>query len=262
MNNKILRHNTSDIILHWFNALCWFLLLITGLGLLGNHRINPLGKWFPAMMESLCGGAECLLTVHEIIGLIWIGGFLLYFLLNFQSALGFLREIFTIHPRRDLTWMLKKPLQLTLGNKTMRRLGLNTQLPPQGFYNMGQKAFAQPAVILGVIIAITGIIMFLSDKVLTAEYTTLVVWSIGIHYVAVGLVTAGLIIHIFMAAINIEERPAFYSMFSGYVPVEHVRQHNPLWYEEIAQEEQDQSSTLNTQDAKLGMQAPTTGDRI
>lgn len=254
MKDKIQRHRLSDIILHWFNAVCWFALLITGLGLLGNHRINPIGVWLPELLEYLFGDQGTLLLVHEIMGLVWIVGFFIYLMFNFRGTLNFLREIFSISPRRDLEWLLKKPLQLTMGNRAMRKLGIGTELPPQGFYNAGQKAFAQPAVILGILVAVTGIIMFLSDKILSLEHTVLVVWSIGIHFVATGLITAGLAIHIFMAAINLEERPAFYSMFSGYVPADHVKEHNPLWYREIVKNEQSMQDRDNHE--KNGMSVP------
>lgn len=233
MAGKIRRHNLSDIVLHWFNALCWVLLLMTGLGLISNRGIDPIGPWWPQLIRSLFNGGDNLLLFHEVVGLIWIAGFLLYLAINFHGVVTFLKEVFTISLRRDLIWLIKQPLRLTIGEKGIQRLGINPEVPPQGFYNMGQKAFAQPALILGTAIAITGVIMFLSDKVLSQEHTVLVLWSITIHYASVGLVSAGLVVHVFMAAINIEERPAFYSMWSGFIPVEHVRHHNRLWYEDM-----------------------------
>ena len=67
------RHDRSDIFIHWFNAVCWFLLLVTGLGLFGNPEIDPLGSGYPAFMRSLVGGGGNLLIIHVTLGLLFEG---------------------------------------------------------------------------------------------------------------------------------------------------------------------------------------------
>ncbi len=119
---------------------------------------------------------------------------------------------------------------MTLGKPLMKKMGIKTELPAQGFYNVGQKLFAIPATLGGFVIVITGIIMISSR--FTDISMLLVQWSIMLHFLTVGLVFAGLLIHIYMAAIVTEERPAFKSMFSGFVPVSFARHHNALWYAE------------------------------
>jgi formate dehydrogenase subunit gamma len=233
METQFKRHNKWDIFIHWFNAVCWILLLATGIGLISNEMVNPLGQWWPDMMRAITGGGANLLDVHIAIGVIWMAGFVAYLIFNLEGARFFLREVFTVNPSRDITWMIKKPIQMTLGDKGLKMLGMSTDLPPQGFYNMGQKSFAQPAVIGSVVIAITGVIMAVSSVVFTAETTWIVSWSILLHYVFVGLILAGLLVHIFMAAIAREERPAFFSMFTGSVPEEYAKHHHELWYEEV-----------------------------
>ncbi|WP_320176115.1 cytochrome b/b6 domain-containing protein [Maridesulfovibrio sp.] len=224
------RHDRSDIFIHWFNAACWFLLLVTGLGLFGNPEIDPLGSGYPAFMRSLVGGGGNLLTIHVTLGLIWAGGLILYMLINFRGAIFFLKEIFMVDPVRDITWMIRKMILMTAGPKL---LGKNSELPDQGYYNMGQKAFAQASVVGGIVIVVTGIIMFLSDRTLGAEHMALVSWSITLHYLAVGLVFAGLLVHIYMAAISPEEKPGFRSMFTGHVPEDYAKHHHKLWYERV-----------------------------
>lgn len=231
MKKILMRHNKWDIFIHWFNVICWFLLLPTGIGLIKHELINPLGDWWPSMMRDLFGGAGNLLLFHEVVGVIWILGFVVYLVFNFKGALFFLSEIFSVDFKRDLSWLAKKPFVMVFGPKFLERLGLSPELPPQGFYNMGQKAFAQPAVLGGGVIACTGIIMLLSNLVLDNSRTVFVSWSIMLHYLAAGLILAGLFVHIYMAALVPEERPAFFSMFRGYVPTEHAKHHNRLWYE-------------------------------
>jgi len=221
---EIRRHDPSDIRIHWFNAACWLVLLVTGLGLIKNERLNPLGAWLPDALRALFGGGTAggaaLLAVHETVGVLWLVGFLGYLAVNRAGARFFLREIFSVRPG-DLAWMVRKMGRMTLG--------VGGELPPQGYYNMGQKAFAQASVVGGVVIAATGLVLLASDKWLPASAVWLIGWAVSLHYLAVGLVFAGLLVHIYMAAISPEEKPGFRSMFTGTVPEDYARHHHGLW---------------------------------
>lgn len=242
-NRMIKRHTKLSIFLHWFNAACWVFLLATGIGLIKNPNLQPLGTWWTDFMWGLFGSGEILLLVHEICGLIWAGVFLLYGIFGWRKAVfPFIKEIFTFSPVRDLLWLVKKGVLMTLGSKVLRMLGsflatnglnkeiIEPRVPDQGFYNVGQKLFAIPSVLGGILIALTGIIMWLSNIYLTQ--TELVRWAILLHFVTVGLVFAGLLIHIYMAAIAAGERPAFISMFTGTVPEDYALHHHRLWLNE------------------------------
>ncbi len=227
------RHDKSDIFIHWFNAACWLLLLLTGVGLIQNPAIDPFGSGYPAALRNLVGGGGTLLLIHEAIGIVWILGFVFYLLVNFKGARFFLREVFAVSPGRDMLWMLKKMILMTLGPKPLKMLGMTPDLPDQGYYNMGQKAFAQASVVGGIVIAVTGIVMYLSDRTFGAEATGMVSWAVTLHFIAVGLVFAGLLVHIYMAAISPEERPGFRSMFTGVVPDDYAKHHHRLWWNKI-----------------------------
>jgi formate dehydrogenase subunit gamma len=218
--------------MHWFNAVCWFFLLATGLGLIKNTELNPIGGWWPNLMRALFGSGEALLASHVWCGLIWAGLFILYIIVRIRKeVVPFIKQIFTFSPRNDLLWVIKKGIQMTMGYKMLEKLGFEPKLPDQGFYNVGQKLFAIPAVLGGTLIAATGIIM-LGSKLYDLN-KALVQWSILIHFVVVGIVTAGLLIHIFMAAIASGEFPALVSMFTGTVPEAYARHHHKLWYDEV-----------------------------
>lgn len=227
------RHDRSDIFIHWFNAACWLLLLLTGVGLIQNPAVDPFGSGYPAWLRSVVGGGGNLLAIHEGIGLVWIAGFLFYLLVNFKGARFFLAEVFAVNPARDMAWMLKKMILMTLGPKALKMVGVNPDLPDQGYYNMGQKAFAQASVVGGVVIAVTGVIMYLSDRTFGAEATGMIGWSVALHFISVGLVFAGLLVHVYMAAISPDERPGFKSMFTGVVPDDYARHHHRLWWEKV-----------------------------
>lgn len=230
----IKRHTGSAIFMHWFNAICWLLLLITGLGLIRNETLSPVGMWLPNLMQLIFGKGAVLFNIHVIIGIIWAVVFLLYALINpKQNLFRFIKEVFAISPSRDIAWLFKKGIMMTLGKKQLQKLGHSPQLPPQGFYNVGQKLFAIPSLLGGIVIVLTGVLMLLSKFVSIAP--GVVQWSIVIHFITVGLVFAGLLIHIYMAAIDPGERPAFKSMFSGEVPESFAKHHNAEWYQGVQQ---------------------------
>lgn len=239
MGNPLLkRHTGAAIFMHWFNALCWLFLLATGLGLVANDSLSPLGSWWPSAMVALFGKGEYLLVAHEACGVIWAAGFLLYAAASPRRHLfRFLREIFSISFSRDLLWLAKKGVLMTLGKAPLKKRGIDPELPEQGFYNVGQKLFAVPSLIGGILIAATGVIMMLSKVII--DDPAIVQWAILVHFITAGAVFAGLLIHIYMAAIVPEERPAFISMFTGTVPADFAKHHNGLWYRKLKREEEE-----------------------
>jgi len=202
------------------------------MGLIKNENLQTLGGWWAEVMRNIFGSGETLLIAHETVGLTWAGVFLIYSIFGIKkSVIPFIREIFTFSPYRDFLWLIKKVIQMTIGRKMLERLGFDPELPDQDFYNVGQKLFAVPALLGGIIIAITGVIMMLSDIYITN--TDIVQWAILFHFVAVMLVFAGLLIHIYMASMAAGERPALISMFTGSVPEEYAMHHHKLWYDKV-----------------------------
>ena len=244
MNSQMIRrHSVHAMIMHWFNTVCWGFLLATGLGLVDNPVLQPLGMWWVRLMHSVFGSGAQLLQVHIVCGAIWSIGFFLYGILFFKSAtLVFLKEILTFSLKRDLLWLIRKPLTMTVGPKIMRRLSITPDIPDQGFYNVGQKLFAIPALFGGMIIAVTGWIMTFSKQDLTGLST--VQWSILIHFITVGLVFAGLLIHIYMAAIAKGELPALISMFTGKVPADYAEHHHRFWFGKVTSQEPESDPSI------------------
>lgn len=240
-SEMIKRHTKVGIFIHWFNAVCWFFLLFSGVGLIENPSLQPMGQWYPQMLRSLFGSGAGLLAWHWGVGLIWAGVWLLYVLVfSFKFVVPFLIDIFTMSPKRDIQWMVKKNFQMTLGYKNMAKLaaklGWDARIPEQGYYNAGQKVAAQVIVLGGVALAATGVVMTMSKYFLEPSLVWLVQWSILIHYLAAGATLGLLLVHIYMAAISPDERPAFFSMFTGVVPAGYARHHHKLWYDKINSE--------------------------
>jgi formate dehydrogenase subunit gamma len=233
MSKKMIkRHTAVSIFIHWFNAVCWFFLLVTGVGLIRNSLLDPIGGWWPGMAREIFGGGENLLLAHVVCGVTWVAVFLLFAVVRLtKEVIFFIKEIFTFSPSRDIRWIVKKGVQMTMGYKTLARLGFEPKIPEQGFYNVGQKLFAIPALLGGIVIAVTGIVMY-SSKFMVMD-SAIVQWSILIHFVMVGVVFSGMLIHIYMASIATGELPALISMFTGTVPEEYARHHHKNWYDKI-----------------------------
>ena len=227
----IQRHSKGAIFMHWFNAVCWITLLLSGFGLINNHELQPVGMWYVDFWHALLA-PQNILVLHVTLGVVWVAVYAAYALVRLnREAIPFLREIFTFNPRSDMVWLFRKVLHLTVGENVMRRQGLPSDLPPQGFYNAGQKMFAVPAVLCSLGLIASGGIMLLSRS--WADGSVVVQWSIALHFLCAALVALGLPIHIYMATIAPGEGPAFRSMFTGYVPKEFAKHHNTLWYNKV-----------------------------
>ena len=203
----IRRHSLSAVCMHWFNAFCWIALLFTGFALLSNPAMQPVGMW-------------------------WV---------------PFLKEVFSLSPASDMIWCVRKGMRLVLGEKAMRSMGLDPTLPPQGFYNAGQKLAAVAAVLCSVGLALSGLFLAaLALHLVAPGSEDAAQWALFIHQLCAGVMAVVLPIHIYMAAFAPGEGPALRSMFSGFIPVTFIRHHNPLWYEQLVRKGVIRPETTNT----------------
>lgn len=235
----IRRHSASAVFMHWFNAVCWLFLLGSGFALLTNPAMQPVGQWWVKLWADFFSAAS-LLWLHLAVGCLWAAVYVVYILLRLKSdILPFLREILRISPVEDAVWCVRKGLNMILGPPRMRRMGLNPELPPQGFYNAGQKLVAVVAVLGSVGLVLTGLwlsAMLLKLFPVTEAVAAYTQWAMLLHFVCAGTVGIFLPVHIYMAAFAPGEGPALRSMFTGMVPVSFIRHHNPLWYKKLAED--------------------------
>lgn len=230
---NIRRHSKTAIVMHWYNAASWLLLLFSGFALLSNPHMQPVGGWWTDLWEGAFG-ALGLLRLHVVLGLAWIAVYAVYLLFRTRGeALPFLREVTDMHFPSDFVWCLRKGMGLVLGETLMRRLGLNPELPPQGFYNAGQKLVAVIAVLCSLGLALTGLAMTFGAGRLPEGALQ---GCLLAHFSCAGLMAVFLPVHIYMAAFAPGEAPALRSMFTGFIPLEHVRHHNPLWFKKLEEQ--------------------------
>jgi len=221
---RIKKHNLANMLLHWFNVAGWAFLLPTGLAILVSTHFRVTTLHWNDALRSLFGGLSNLLYFHEVAGLIWL------FVLTFNVVVGFRKYFIPFSTERmmldrdDIEWFKLKPLQM---------LGFEVTLPLQGAYNAGQKAYSF-VVFAGIfVIGVTGLIMTFPQYV-PARW--IVQWALPLHFLAVGTVVAGLVIHVYMGAIFPEEKPAFFSMFTGYVDGLYAYSHHYKFFKRRVEE--------------------------
>jgi len=226
-STQVVRHTLADRLLHWSNAVLWAALLITGIGMLEHPVLAPLGMDLPRWLRELFGGSGGLLTVHIWLGVCWLVALGLYLVLRWRGAAFFLRQIVT-YQASDLTWLGRRSAQMLLGRQLASRLGVDGPLPEQGYYNPGQRGLALFMVCMGTLAACSGLVMAFAPQ-LGLMHGETVATALLVHHFSVWLAAAGLPIHIYMAALVREERPALRSMICGTVPAAYARAHHPHW---------------------------------
>jgi sulfite dehydrogenase (quinone) subunit SoeB len=220
------RHRLGMRLLHWWNALGWIVLLATGTALMATPAFALFGTGYPRWLSGLFGGGANLLWLHVAWGLLWSLTILPFFLVFKRGGLEAVREIRLTSD--DVRWLLRKPL-IMLGVRKV-------PLPPQDKYNAGQKVFALSALFGTTILIGTGLVLAFHlgpPSVLRG--------AILVHKLAILLALAGLAVHITMAAIIAEERPALRSMLTGEVVREHAETHSRKWVEELEAESRTQA---------------------
>jgi formate dehydrogenase subunit gamma len=225
LQRQIKRHHAAIILLHWFNAATWILEVATGAALISSRLFRIAPDWYLAIVNGLFGTRGNLLRFHVALGLVWIGVFLVYGIFGFRTYLrGEVLKKEIALDRDDLRWLVVRALRI-LGRT-------DEALPLQGVYNAGQKLFSMVVYTMLPVVMGTGVIMafrLFSPRV--------VGWAVVLHFAAVGAVVAGLVIHVYMGAVFPEEKPAFFSMFTGSVNELFAYNHHFKWWREMKTEQ-------------------------
>ena len=225
----------KTIRLHWFNALCWLLLLASGFGIISGDFVRLAPAFWPELMQGLFGGNDNLILAHIIVGLAWVAVFVLFILFNFKGVVfPFLKNVLVLTPVAVFkdTWSMVVTLAHLFG------LMKNTPVPPQGRYNGAQRLLGTMIIFCSLLIVVSGMYLFFGPQFLSFSensfYGIIFRWALVAHAASVFFVLIGLIAHIYFAVI--EERESLEAMKSGNVSVDFIKHHNALWYDELKQE--------------------------
>lgn len=228
---RIKKHHVAVVLLHWFNALVWLVELATGSAIIVSPSLRFMPTWYLQIMEEAFGSRANLLHFHLAVGITWTIVLLVYAIFGWRHYLHaeVLRKEIALD-QDDYAWLWQRTRKLISDDKA--------PLPPQGAYNAGQKLYALLVYTMLPLIIVTGLIMMFHLG------TFLVQWAMVVHFVSVGMVVSGLMIHVYMGAVFPEERPAFYSMITGMVDELYAYRHHFKWWAEVKREQQSWEESL------------------
>lgn len=219
------KHHLAIILLHWFNAFVWLIELVTGIALFWSPTFRVAPEGAVRLVRGIFGSRGDLLAVHITVGLLWILVFTAYGIFGHRTYLR--KEVLQKEiglDEDDHRWLRVRILGI---------LGRSKEpLPPQGVYNAGQKLFALMVYATLPIIMLTGLVMTFGWL-----GPTVVGWAVLVHFVAVGAVVSGLLVHVYMGAVFPEEKPAFFSMITGSVNELFAYSHHFKWWREMKLDE-------------------------
>jgi formate dehydrogenase subunit gamma len=201
--DEVQRYNFAERAYHWINAIAYTYLLLTGLAI-----FTPLAYW----LAYVLGGPATIRYWHPWIGLIYLA------------------TIFWMHRmwKRDMQ-KIPEDEQWT---KNIRAYAEHHDelMPPQGRFNAGQKQFWWVMLYCTIILLITGIIMWIPEK-MPRELHWILPIIVFLHSLTALITIAAFIIHVYM---SIWVTPgSMKAMVEGHVSTNWARTHHRLWYEKI-----------------------------
>lgn len=194
----IRRYTFAERLLHWFVALTFIYLMLSGFAL-GYPRMS----W----LYDVLGGGQTVRVVHPIIGVaftVGVVGMLVVWARDMRPT-----DVDREWGRRLRTYIREGHTGLDIGR-----------------FNAGQKGYFWYALVTGVLLLATGIPLWFPE---IAGLGFLRVMRI-VHHVLFLLTVAGFIIHVYMSTVMFPG--TFTSMTSGEVTRAWAAHHHPRWFRE------------------------------
>ena len=205
------RHKLAFAVCHWMNAFAFFMLFLTALPLYSDS--------FRFMYHIF--GDKTLMYAHRVFGVVFIMTPIIGFFMAREGYMTMIKEVFRFG-KKDMEFMQKFPIEL---------MGKDPHMPAQGFYNGGEKMNIALQLALSVVIAVTGVILWMGDSILPATITA---YAIPVHSIAAAVCFAAALGHIYLAAgVNPD---SLHGMTSGTIKASYAAHHHGAWVEELIAE--------------------------
>jgi formate dehydrogenase subunit gamma len=200
---ELRRHPVYTRFLHWMVALFFFLALFSGFGIYAPW----LFRWF----TPIFGGGALSRAMHP-----WFGVFFCFFFglqtLNWLQPMRWTKA--------DSNWV---------GNLKTQVMGTEKLDPPDtGFFNGGQKLQFWEIVVGGILLLITGILLWFGARTFGR---TAVAVSYVLHDIFALIMLGGIFIHIYLSTFG--EPGTFQAMTRGAVSEAWAWTFHPAWYKEV-----------------------------
>lgn len=207
---KIERYTFGERFLHWYTALLFIAMAITGLSLLlGRIVLIPVfGHWL------FSGYLQAAKVLHNYCGPLLLIGIILEFIIWVR---------YNIPRKIDLQWL-----------KNMGGMIGNGPRPHVGKVNAGEKGWFWLMFVFGIAVGITGVLLdfpIWDQTRLTMQVSHVIHATVAVLFVTVSFG------HIYMGTLGIEG--VFEAMWKGTVDAVWAKQYHDLWYEEKTRESAD-----------------------
>jgi formate dehydrogenase subunit gamma len=200
--NVIERYKAGDRMNHWFVALTFILLALSGLAL-----FHPSMFW----LTNLFGGGQWTRILHPFVGVVMLLAFA-------WLALRFWHH--NLLEPRDRQWL--RQWRDVVANREDR-------LPEVGRYNAGQKALFWGMALCMLLLIVSGVVMWQPYFAPVFPITLIRLASL-LHAVAAFALILGIIVHVYAA---IWVKGTVGAMMRGTVTRNWARKHHPAWYREV-----------------------------
>jgi len=211
---KIERFTIGERVLHWYIALLFTIMAITGLSLLlGRLALIPI---FGHPVVS--GYLQASKVLHNYCGPLLLVGILLASLIWFR---------YNIPKKMDVQWFKNMGGMIGHGSR-----------PHAGKINGGEKGWFWLVVIFGIAVGITGVLLdfpIWGQSRLTMQISHIIHVAVAVLFVTCSFG------HIYVGTIGIEG--VFEAMWTGSVDVIWAQQHADLWYQEKIREKEAKPET-------------------
>lgn len=199
----IARWTAFERVMHWYVALLFVTLAVTGLSLLyGRNVLIPImGK------DGFAAYAQVAKMIHDYVGPLFSVGVILMILRWFRDNLPI---------KADFEWAKTAGGMWGHGH------------PPAGKANAGEKLMFWQFVVTGLALVATG---FVLDFPNFGQSREVMQWSHVIHAVAAIIAIVTAMGHMYMALLGVEG--AMEGMIGGRVDTNWAKQHHDLWYKEM-----------------------------
>jgi formate dehydrogenase subunit gamma len=215
---KITRWSVFERVMHWYTAILFIILTITGLSLLlGKNIVMPLiGK------EAFAAWANLAKPVHDYLSLPFAVGLAL-------MILPWIGD--NIPKAHDLKW-------LKMGGGY---LGGHGEHPPAGFVNAGEKLWYWVLFLGSIALIWSGFYLLFPN--MGWERSTMQLANVA-HGISSVLLVAFAFGHVYLGTLG--NQGSFEGMWTGEVDEEWAKMHHNLWYEEVKGKGQESGAGSHT----------------
>jgi formate dehydrogenase subunit gamma len=213
--DEIVRYTFVERVCHWIAGFSYLYVLATGLAL-----FTPYLYW----LAYVLGGGPTIRFWHPWVGLVFVASTLWMHKL-WGDAMKTTPD--------DLKWR-----QTVKGYITNN----DAEVAPAGQFNSGQKQFYWIMFYGGLLLLLTGIVMWFPE-LMPRNFHWVLPIVVFLHCVGALATIAGFIIHVYMGIFFV--KGGLHGILFGRVPAAWVRAHHRLWYEKVIKEDRSRVSSTS-----------------